>query len=123
MSIIPIFVVFLSVFILFTPLVIWNYEIRSCNKNNLFIEKVTYETGKKSFYIKKKTKLFIWFGPERYKYYEDIYDGNFSSHDSFSWIGGDSFEKYSDAKKVYDRLINYNVKIVKTEIYDENQIS
>ena len=57
----------------------------ACNKDTLRIEKSYLENGKVIYYLRHKTRLF-WIGPYIWEYYEEIYDGNFSSHINFSWF-------------------------------------
>lgn len=91
----------------------------ACNKDTLRIEKSYLENGKVIYYLRHKTRLF-WIGPYIWEYYEEIYDGNFSSHINFSWFRcfGDAFLTYEEVKQEYDYLINYGSKIVNTEIID-----
>lgn len=91
----------------------------ACNKDTLRIEKSYLENGKVIYYLRHKTRLF-WIGPYIWEYYEEIYDGNFSSHINFSWFRcfGDAFLTYEEVKQEYDYLINYGAKIVNTEIID-----
>lgn len=104
---------------LFINVITLENEYKSCNKDTLRIEKSYLENGTVIYYLRHKTRLF-WIGPYIWEYYQDIYDGNFSSHINFSWFRcfGDPFETYEAAKYEYDRLINYGVKIRKTEIID-----
>ena len=103
--------------ILFINIYTLECEYISCNKDTLRIEKSYLENGKVIYYLRHKTRLF-WIGPYIWEYYEEIYDGNFSSHINFSWFEcfGDAFISYEEAKQEYDYLINYGAKIIKTEI-------
>ena len=94
-------------------------EYRSCNENTLRIEKVTLENDDTMYYLRHKTRLF-WIGPYVWKYYHEVYDGNFASHIGFTWFRciGDAFETYDAAKQEYDNLINLGSKIVNKEIVD-----
>ena len=102
---------------LFINVITLENEYKSCNKDTLRIEKSYLENGTVIYYLRHKTRLF-WIGPYIWEYYQDVYDGNFSSHISFSWFRcfGDVFETYEAAKYEYNRLINYGAKIRKTEI-------
>ena len=102
---------------LFINVITLENEYKSCNKDTLRIEKSYLENGTVIYYLRHKTRLF-WIGPYIWEYYQDVYDGNFSSHISFSWFRcfGDVFETHEAAKYEYNRLINYGAKIRKTEI-------
>ena len=91
----------------------------ACNKDTLRIEKAYLENGKAVYYLRHKTRLF-WIGPYIWEYYQDIYDGNFSSHTGFSWFRrlGYTFVTYEAAKEEYNRLIDYGSKIRKIEVID-----
>ena len=103
--------------ILFINVYTLESQYKACNKDTLRIEKSYLENGKVIYYLRHKTRLF-WIGPYIWEYYEEIYDGNFSSHINFSWFRcfGDAFISYEDVKREYDYLINYGSKIVNTEI-------
>lgn len=92
-------------------------EYRSCNDSTLRIERVTFDDGRESYYLRHKTRLF-WIGPYIWEYYQDIYDGNWQSHTAFTWFRclGDPFYSYEDAKEEYDSLLKYSSKIKKVEI-------
>lgn len=112
-----IFILIISPFLI--SAITLEHEYKSCNKDTLRIEKAYLENGKAIYYLRHKTRLF-WIGPYIWEYYQDIYDGNFSSHTGFSWFRrlGDTFVTYEAAKEEYNRLIDYGSKIRKIEVID-----
>ena len=112
-----IFILILSPFLI--SAITLEHEYRSCNKDTLRIEKAYLENGKAVYYLRHKTRLF-WIGPYIWEYYQNIYDGNFSSHTGFSWFRrlGDAFATYEAAKEEYNRLDDYGSKIRKIEVID-----
>ena len=67
---------------LFINVITLEHEYKSCNKDTLRIEKSYLENGTVIYYLRHKTRLF-WIGPYIWEYYQDVYDGNFSSHINF----------------------------------------
>ena len=96
----PFIIIFTSVVII--ALAIFNiyYENSTCFSDRFRIKKVTFSTGQVFYYIQKKTR-FMFIGPYIWEYFQDIYDGNYSSHIAWTYFRcmGDRFLSLESAEK------------------------
>ena len=73
-------------------------------KRNFRVVRVTYKNGKTLYYVQRECKHLrkhIFFGNKLWKTYDDVYDGNYSSHTAWRFFvsHGTPFSCEEDARR------------------------
>ena len=88
--------------------------------NNYRIIKLTLQSNEEVYVVQKLTRFF-WVGPKIWESYQEIYDGNWTTHDAWTWFirMGDYFYSYKAAEekvKALKQIDSYSSKYKKLEI-------